>query len=121
MGKHSPYTRYQATPRKKEIHPIWRGVGFLLIVLTPIMAYAGALVLLDENVKQGWVRIPAELIASGTDPLLYAKIILTVVLVFLLYIVFSLVTFVLYRLFAPPRYGPYDVPPVHYRGRRYRR
>ncbi len=122
MGKYNPYaTNHDGPPPRREIHPVWRGVGFLLILLVPILSFAGALVLLDANTKHNWVRIPAELVAHGSDPLLYAKIILTLVLIFLLSIVVLLITFVLYRVFAPPRYGPQDVPPIPYRGPRYGR
>ena len=122
MGKYKSYSRQpEGPPKKTGIHPIWRGVGFILIILTPILAYFGALALLEENSLHGWVKIPNDLIAPTADPLLYVKIILTLALIFAIYIVFMLITFVLYRIFAPPRYGPYDVPPVSYRGKRYRR
>lgn len=122
MGKYKLYATNKDKPLpRREIHPVWRGVGFLLILLVPVLAYAGTLVLLDANAKHHWIRIPAELVARGPDPLLYAKVILTIVLIFLLSIVVLLITFVFHRMFAPPRYGPQDVPPIPYRGRRYGR
>ncbi|MCC6148510.1 MAG: hypothetical protein IT308_13205 [Anaerolineaceae bacterium] len=122
MPKYETYSSYERAQKKKTIHPIWRGIGFALIILIPILSYAASVVLLDANRANGWVRIPQELILKGWgDPNLAVKFILTVVLSILLYGFFSLITFFLYGSLGPPRYGPYDVPPVQYRGKRYRR
>ena len=122
MGKYQSYTKKEdLRDREVRIHPVWRGIGFALIILTPIIAYAGMLVLVDANTQNGWVTIPPDLVAPGSDPLLYVKIILVIVLILLLYAVFSLITFIFYSLFGPSRYGPLDVPPTVYRGRRYKR
>jgi hypothetical protein len=121
MGKYNTYTRREMAPAKRDVHPIWRGIGFILIILTPIMAYACALVLIDENTKQGWVRISRDMLSPYLDPLLYVKIGLTLGLMVIIYGIFSMLTFVLYRFMGPPRYGPLDVPPVSYRGKTYKR
>ncbi len=103
------------------VHPIWRGVGFLLIIITPILGYFGALVLLDENTKRNWFTIPADFIAPGQDPMLYMKIGLTILIAFLLYFVFQLISMILLRVFGQSRYGPYDIPAVGYRGKKFKR
>lgn len=122
MTKYQSYSSRGQAPKKKEIHPVWRGVGFALMILIPVLSYAASIVLLDANRTNGWVRIPQELFMKGWgDPNLLVKILLTAVLSILLYGVFSLITFILYGSLGPPRYGPYDVPPVQYRGKRYRR
>ncbi len=123
MGKYQSYsTRESSSPQQREIHPIWRGVGLVLIILTPILSYAGSLVLLEENQKNGWVAIPRELIVSGfSDSLILVKVLVTLVLMVFLYGLFSMVTFILVRAFAPPQYGPYDVPRAAYRGKKYKR
>lgn len=122
MGKNDNYSSQgNLVNRQRETHPIWRGVGFGLAILTPIMAYSGALILISANAQNGWVAIPADLLAPFADRMLYVKIILTLVLMFFFYTLFSFITFVLYGIFGPPRYGPKDVPPVEYRGGKYRR
>lgn len=122
MTKYTNYSTREQHPRKKEIHPIWRGVGFALIILTPILGYAASIVLLDANKANGWIRIPQELVMKGwSDPQLLIKLLLTIVLSILIYGFFSIITFILYGALGPSRYGPYDVPPVEYRGKRYRR
>ena len=124
MPKYSSYEAQQQEEIRKvrqEVHPIWRGVGFILIVLTPILGYFAALVLLDENAKRGWFTIPQDFLTNGADPLLLVKIGLTIILGLLIYFVLQLLTFILYSLFGPPRYGPYDVPPVVYKGKKHTR
>ncbi len=121
-SKYQTYTKKDdVRDRDVKLHPVWRGVGFALIILTPIMAYAATLVILDANNANRWVQIPKELLYQGTDPLLFVKIILTAALIFLIGSFFSLITFILYGAFGPKRYGPMDVPPTVYKGGRYKR
>ncbi|MEN4013195.1 MAG: hypothetical protein ROW48_14255 [Bellilinea sp.] len=121
------YGSYQAKQQeaireaRNYVHPIWRGVGFLLMIITPVLGYFGALVLIEQNAKQNWFTIPPEFIAPGQDPMLYLKIGLTILIAFLLFFLFQLISLILLRAFGPSRYGPYDVPPVGYRGKKYKR
>lgn len=122
MVKKYDNIRYAEKPRrKKEIHPIWRGIGFLMIVLIPIISYAGMMVLLSENNSRMWFRIPIDLLAQGNDPLLYVKIIITVVIMCILYLIFLFITFMINRLFGPSRFGPQDAEPTTFHGPRYKR
>lgn len=118
------YGSYQREPTRDEresrrkIHPIWRGVGFAMMIIIPIMAYATTILLITQNQAKGWFPMPVDLAAGpgdflyNGDPWLYLKIILTVSLALLFFAIFNLFTFVINSLFAPPRYGPYDVPPI---------
>jgi hypothetical protein len=103
---------------RHRIHPIWRGVGLLLIVITPVLGYFSGLVLLAENAKQGWFMIPLEWLAPGADQLLFVKIGLTLVLGLLIFFIFQFLSMIIFRAFGPPRYGPFDVPPVAYKGKK---
>ncbi len=119
MGKYSSYQKESKRITEEErTHPIWRGIGFIYMLLTPVLGWFGALVLLEENANQGWMRIPRDMLAPGRDPQLYVKIGLAIVIMFLLFVVFQLITFIVYRAFGPSRYGPMDVPPVAFRGKR---
>jgi len=126
MGKYYGSGGRQAEQERKssEPHPVWRGIGFLIILLTPVLGYSAAMLLISENTKQGWFKIPADLIYRGgvyflpNDPLLYVKAILTLVLMFIIYFLLQLIAMILYRLVAPPRYGLYDVPSVSYKGKK---
>ncbi len=103
-------------PRVTPIHPIWRGVGFGLMVLVPIISYAGGLVLLEQNRINGWFPIPRDLIVIGFgDQYILVKAILTVVLMFILYAIMLLFYFIIYALIGPKRYLAPDVAPIKYR------
>jgi hypothetical protein len=127
MGKYSNYYRKEEAPKVRKIHPIWRGIGFLLIIIIPFISFIGALILIDENAKRGWYRIPADLVFRfnlpliGTDPLLLMKIILTLIIMFLIYIVFLLFSFLINSIFGVSGYGPHDAPLEPYRGKPYKR
>lgn len=122
MTKYQQYWQERKPrPQKHQVHPIWAGIGIILMILTPILAYASTLVLLMENAKRRWFAIPPDMIAPGADPYLYVKIILTVFFIIVFSAIFMLITFALYSLFGPSRYGPLDVEPTAYRGPRYRR
>jgi hypothetical protein len=114
MGRQQNF--YQRQPEQPiggiQIHPIWRGVGFLMLLIIPAMSYITTLVLLDANNKQGWFPIPAEFISPWVEPLLFVKIGMTIAISFVLYAISMLITFVIYRFFGPNRYGPFDAPPI---------
>jgi uncharacterized membrane protein YdbT with pleckstrin-like domain len=118
MGKYSSrMTQESLSNRDQQLHPVWRGVGFAFMILIPIIAIFGSIVLVDANSKNGWVAIPPEIINHGFGgSLLYVQIIVGVVILLVMTVLFQLITFVLYRAFGPSRYGPLDVPPVTYKG-----
>jgi hypothetical protein len=123
----SRYNQHQA-PLPKEsklypkIHPVWRGIGFLLMILAPIMAYAVTLVFLAGNTTANWIQIPPSLIVNWPqDPMILVKVISTLFFTLIFMIVFQFIYFLMMRLFAPPRYGPLDIPPVAYKGKPYKR
>jgi hypothetical protein len=122
MGKHDAYrhSSNDRQTRKPEIHPVWRGIGFVFMILIPVIAYAGAVVLIEENNKQGWMPFPYDLMATPKhilfrlfqDQLIHIKLIVMGILMFLMYAVFSFITFLVTSAFGVSRYGPYDLPPV---------
>jgi uncharacterized membrane protein len=112
MGKFSGFER---VARKKEapwkVHPVWQGIGCILIVLIPLMSYAGAVLLVKANIEHYWVVFPREFYGPPGHPLLYSQLGVTVLLsVFGFMILVTLYT-ILYRFLGPPRYGPTDAPP----------
>ena len=117
--------RYQFTREKRtgyneapEFHPIWRGIGFALIILIPVVSYFVGLVVLEQNSLHNYVPIPPNLMSPIGDPMLFVKIIVTAAIAFAVYMVFMLITFVSFRLFGPARYGPTDAPPPQRKIRR---
>jgi hypothetical protein len=119
MGKYDKYSSRSRMPERPwKIHPIWRGIGCLLMLLLPVVAYAGAVMLVNMNAEKRWLPTPRELTQTVTLPLLgpvdnfYSVLIMT----FLLAIIgFGLVTImysIIYSAVGPPRLGPLDAPPV---------
>lgn len=124
-AKYREYVSEPGASRKdrQQIHPIWRGVGFALIVLIPIISYAATDVLL----KQSWFPIPVDLIAQPgqilyrifPDPMINIKVMLFIALIFVLYTLFTLFSFLITSIFGvSQRKDPYYVPPVQRRSRR---
>lgn len=124
-SKYREYVNTRSTSRKElqRIHPIWRGVGFGLIVLIPVIAYAATDVLL----RQSWFPIPVDLLAQRgqflyklfPDPMVNIKIMLFIAIIFILYAVFMLFSFMMNSLFGvSQRSDPYYVPPIQRRSRR---
>lgn len=120
MGKYQSF-RPEIKPPSRDLHPIWRGIGFIMIILIPILSYSAAMLILQENAKRGWFPIPADLIVNFSDPMILVKIVLTILIAFILYMVMQLITYAINKLFGVDRYGMYDVPPVTYKGPRYKR
>jgi hypothetical protein len=101
MGR---YQQYQRDVRDEPTgpHPVWRGIGFLLLALIAIMSYAGANLLVEANKTRGWIVVPAG-IRGGVSwaPDLYSELI---VMFFLMMIGFGIITIVysiIYRISRP--------------------
>lgn len=114
--KYSAQSRMQERPWK--IHPIWQGIGCLLLVLIPIMSYAGAVLLVQANADQGWLPIPRELAQTVEVPMLgdvkyfYSVVITTVLLMIIGFGVITILYSIIYSMVGPSRLGPLDAPPV---------
>jgi len=141
----SKYSTYDAQkPPAPKIHPVWRGLGFVMIVLAPIMSWAGAEVtnqilrgIDDKYVKSffyglsgslpvpGWLNFIPLVANAWRAVATYEDIKSKLVLFFLWLVAFSGVLSVLYammyRLIGPPRYGPQDIPAPRVRSKRYTR
>ncbi len=121
MGKYTSNISRTQAPPDREVHPIWRGIGLFLMVLTPFMAYMSTLILIEQNQINGWIAIPKDMLSPVVEPMLYVKIGLTLVLTVILFGVVQLIAFIFYSMFAPPRYGPLDAPPIDKNPRHYKR
>jgi hypothetical protein len=119
MAKYDKYSaQSRMTERPWKIHPIWQGIGCLMLILIPIMSYAGAVLLVQANAEQGWLPMPRELSQSVVIPLLgsvksfYAVAIMTVLLMIIGFGVITILYSIIYSMVGPPRLGPLDAPPV---------
>ena len=121
MSKYDNYWEERKPKKKKAPHPIWMGIGFLLLIIIPGISWVGSLLLIDENLKKGWFRITPDMIAPGADPLLYVKLFSTIFLTLVLFAVMYIIYFAIYRIIGPKRYGPLDAPMSNYKVKRYKR
>jgi hypothetical protein len=115
MNKNTMFKKERVSKSEgARIHPIWRGVGFVMMIFMPVLSYIGATVIMDYNKTQNWFPIPREFVISWpTDPYILMRLFITAILWFLFYAFFMLITFFLSGLFAPKRYIPPDIPPLH--------
>jgi len=125
MGRYRSYTRQEVKEKPWDVHPIWRGIGCILIILIPLMAYAGAVVLIQENIENKWVGLPPELTGSYVIPYLgfninFGVIAATLLLMFIGFGVLVIVYSFMYSLIGPARYGPLDAPPIKRKPRKRR-
>jgi hypothetical protein len=80
---------------KKKIHPVWRGIGCVLMVLIPFVSYFAAVQIISMRNQWKWVIIPEEIIAkTGNDPLIYVKLVYAFVIALLLFLIMGVITFV---------------------------
>lgn len=127
MAKYRQYDRGSSVKKASgEIHPIWRGIGCIMMLIIPIMAYAGAMLLVEANFTKHWVPVPADLARTislpvvGAVPNLFATLIVTAILALFGYGVMTIIFSLFYGMVGPPRYGPLDSPPVRERPRKRR-
>lgn len=119
MGKYDKFSsQSRMQERPWEVHPIWRGIGCLMMVLIPLMSYAGAVLLIRLNRENGWIPVPRELAQTvtlpviGAVPSLYALLIVMSLLMIVGFGVLTILYSMLYNVVGPPRYGPLDSPPI---------
>ena len=131
MGFSAQQYRKQKEERPWKIHPAWRGIGCALILLIPIMAWFTAEIILQYKLP---IAIPYDLTKPITikyihvaeidqifsvfnqyttaHNLIGAKFFLAVILMIIGFGVLSLIYAMMYKAAGPPRYGPFDVPPI---------
>jgi hypothetical protein len=139
MGKYDYFQKAKA-PKKKEIHPVWRGIGLLMSIITPIISGAASMVLLDFGKSQKWpflsqlsgnvyfsevfyriplVKVGAAFLSSIPD--LKALVLFFIVFAMLFSSLFAFINAILYRTFGPPRYSELDAPAPRVKTKRYTR
>jgi hypothetical protein len=131
------YRIQKETPKKRwEIHPVWRGIGCLLMIIIPVISYVGAVMLVRENTRRAWVQVPEELsgwvdfspiyrVLPALQPLFdslgriyYIDLILTVLLTVAGFALLTVLYSMIYSATGPDRYGPLDSPPIRKSTRR---
>lgn len=113
MSKHKIYrTETPPKPSKMPLHPIWRGIGCILLIFIPLLSYFVSSSLINNRQDIPWLVIPQDLIITQfKDSFIIIKLLYAGILVLAIGAVLALVTFVLNRIFGPSRFGPHDIPP----------
>ncbi len=101
MGRYQQYQR-DGKETFDSVHPVWRGIGFLLMGVVFVMSYAGANLLVEANKTKGWVVVPAE-IRGGVSwaPDLYAELIVTFFLVMFGFGLITVAYSIIYKVTRP--------------------
>ncbi len=126
-GEYSGPKKASVREMRKQIHPVWRGVGFGMMILIPIISYAGMRVLIDQNIIFSRMPIPVDLLAKPgeflyrffPDSMLYIKLLIMFTIMFVLYLIFLIFSSAVTGAFGiSEKQDPYYVPPVKRQVRR---
>lgn len=138
MGKYQSGVK-RAEPRAIGPHPIWRGIGCLLMVLVPLMSYAAAEITMPFLQARGLVPRELLFIPQTPDWLwvapvlaqafqavfgrygIFAILALTIIYIVLIGGIMTALYSYIYQLTAPSRYGPMDAPPIRTKVKKYKR
>ena len=124
---------------ERQPHPIWRGIGCLMIIIVPILSFAAASLSMPFFLNRGLV--PNQLLFTPQVPdwlwyapvlaqiiqflfgrfAIFATLLLTFVYSVILGGIFSLMYATMYRAVAPSRYGAMDAPPPRVKIKKYKR
>jgi hypothetical protein len=140
MGRYSPSRQSVPAPHQRGVHPVMRGIGCIMIVVVPILAYGVSVLLVNYGTRNGWPIPPNWLGTPTFHPLLWrlsgvavvlnflsrqthltANIIFTIAITIVIGGIMSVIYGYVYTLFGPPRYGPTDAPPPRVKVKRYKR
>lgn len=116
MSKFDHFDSQKQKSKQKGPHPIWRGIGCLMIIIIPIMAYAAADLFLQAAPGMGLFPQAAD-IYQNIDlkyfvlPFSLGEAIFTVFFAVLGFMIFAFLYTFAYRVAGPPKYGPTDAPP----------
>jgi len=140
MGKYTSSAHKRPVPKRDTIPPLVRGIGCLLFVLVPILAYGIATLLVpmapgwglpipadwygQPNIQNPVASIPflsefVDLMLSQNN--LIVNLVFAAAVTILLFGVISVVFGYMYSVAAPSKYGPTDVPPPRVKTKKYRR
>ncbi len=130
MGFSSQQYRRQKEQKPWKINPVWRGIGCVLLLIVPIMAWYATNLFLQSNQKMvlPWeltkvVAIPFTKIAEidrvilsinhyfASTGFVFGQVFFTIIFSIVGFGVLAFLYAILYRVAGPPRYGPFDVPP----------
>ena len=121
MGR-VPQAFRESTIKKRGVHPIWSGIGLILIVLLTVGAYWLAGYLLERNWQTPFLPFPVPRDFTVTLakwlPTLPGKPLVQIAAALLIDVLAYAAMVVLYAFINPLRRGPTDAKPPRGHGRR---
>lgn len=101
------------------LHPVWRGVGCLIILVLGVLGYFLSGLILEANFENQWVYIPPDIISppfapAWLPPGTLLRLVVGLIAVALGYTVVNVV----YAVVFPIKLGETDVPPLRRSDRR---
>ena len=137
MSKYSSRHRPDTPPRNRDVHPVMRGIGCIMMVVVPIIAYGVSILLVNSSILPlppeitrpiifpGWLHslngISSVLNYIEHQPLMIAYLLFTIVVTILIFGVMAIVYGYIYKMFGPSQYGPTDEPPIRKKVKKYTR
>jgi len=94
------------------LHPIWRAVGCVVILVLALGGYLAAGWFLNQNAISHWIPIPAELINPSFAPGLPAGVLIKGIFALVFMFISFAILSVLYAAIFPIKPGKYDHPPL---------
>ena len=70
MGKYTTRSVQKPKPRIEGVHPVMRGIGCIMMVIVPILAYGLSVLLVNYGASHGWPIPPDWLGTPSFHPLL---------------------------------------------------
>lgn len=114
----------QVKERAKDPHPIWRGIGMIMMVMIPLVSFALSDVLLQFARSKG-VNVPEELRSAATHiPLygdivdLYAVLVLAAGLALILFSLFTIINAAVYKASSHQTYQAFESQPKKFKKKR---
>jgi len=139
MGRYNRSTSKSPMPRRREVHPVMRGIGCILMVLVPVLSYGIAGLLVQRGIGAqiippawyGYMTFPSwatrltglNFVTNFLSGIrgLPAIIAFTLIAIIVMGGIISVIFGYVYEIFGPPRYGPTDAPPPRVKVKRYKR
>ena len=140
MGKYTSSSRRPPPMPRDRMPPLMRGIGCILFVVVPIVAYGVAILLVNYGASRGW---PIPQTWYGTPNLpgfltslpglvglanfltaqnnLTANLVFTIAITVVIYGLMSVLYGYIFAMVGPSQYGPMDVPPPRVKTKKYKR
>jgi hypothetical protein len=113
MGKYYAQWRRPPRPERKwRVHPIWRGIGCLMLIIVPLISWAIADIFVKANKQGHWLDVPPGVSGPAGYPDLFVTAMVAVIVAIMIFGFYTVIYTLIYRMTGPPTYGPLDAPPI---------